>query len=882
MPARLRLPLALLVCGLATAALSLTLWSAEKNDVRDEARERAGGTAAALEQRAGAAVLALQGVRAAYDASSSVGPQAFSTFARVPLARPEIAAVGWVPLVAAAQRGEVEATEQIRIEAPAGVPFTFPLVRQEPAATSLDVLDLGSDPSLGEALNSARTTGQPRLSAPVRLPGDGRIGVYAFVPVFAKGLPLRTSDAAPRRPHRARRRRDRLERAGPRLARPGFPTASTCASPTARPCSPRAPAAARSPTQSSVARTWRVSLAPASASPVAPIGTAFAGVALMLLLVGASLRLRRRAASEAALETTLVHERKTSAHALARAESTIGEEQQTRRLVADASDALVLEIDRDGLIRSCSAAAEQLLGYTADGARRHRGLLAPAPGRPALARERPAAVCAQGRNLRRARRPPARPPRRARVRRRRRHRPPRPGCLDPPDRRAANPGCGRARARPRRAVLRRRRGDGPRPRASTPPPSSASRRVASARSSAPASRAAPCTSCPARRSRSRATSPPRRSSGPARPLPEPRPIRIGARLWGALVAEGGDADRLLQLALASQPADRVRRRERTAGSARNARPAHEPSRPPRLPRAAALRVAARTAPRARALARPRQHRRLQADQRRARAPRRRPGAGRGRPPARRDRPERRARLPALRRPLRLGPPRDGRAQRLDRRRAGTTLARRRPDRRGRLRHRLGRRLRLRGRGRRRRAARARRSRTRPREVLGRRRDVQVQRRARRRRLGARGRGRSRPQPPARARTRARRGGSRHRRTLGARLAPVREAGALLRLARRPRDQARSGRPPARRRQARHRRGGAPQAGPALRRASSSRFATTRTRAPRSPSGRSTRSSSAGSATTTSAGTARAIRTASPARRSRPAHGCSRSQKPGTR
>ena len=201
------------------------------------------------------------------------------------------------PFVAAAQRDEVEATEQIRIEAPAGVAFTFPLVRQEPPATSTGVRDLGSDPSLGEALNSARTTGQPRLSAPVRLPGDGRIGVYAFVPVFAKGLPLRTRDAAPSRPERARLRRDRLERAGPRRPERICPTGSTCASPTARPCSPRAPAAARSPSQSSVDRTWRVSFAPASPSPVAPIGTAFAGAALMLLLVGASLRLRRRAAS---------------------------------------------------------------------------------------------------------------------------------------------------------------------------------------------------------------------------------------------------------------------------------------------------------------------------------------------------------------------------------------------------------------------------------------------------------------------------------------------------------------------------------------------------------------------------------------------------------
>ena len=78
MPGRFRLPLALLVCALATAALSLTLWRLEENDVRQEARERANGAAAALEERTAAAVLALEGVRAAYDASPSVGPTAFS------------------------------------------------------------------------------------------------------------------------------------------------------------------------------------------------------------------------------------------------------------------------------------------------------------------------------------------------------------------------------------------------------------------------------------------------------------------------------------------------------------------------------------------------------------------------------------------------------------------------------------------------------------------------------------------------------------------------------------------------------------------------------------------------------------------------------------
>ena len=191
MPGRFRLPLALLVCAVATAALSLTLWRIEQDDVRQEARERANGAAAALEERTAAAVLALEGVRAAYDASPAVGPTAFSTFARVPLARTEVIAVGWAPRVAASQRTEVEASEQVRISAPANA-TTYPLLRLEPAATTADALDLGSDPSLAAALKIALATGKPQLSAPVRVQGDGRLGVFAFVPVFGRGLPLRT------------------------------------------------------------------------------------------------------------------------------------------------------------------------------------------------------------------------------------------------------------------------------------------------------------------------------------------------------------------------------------------------------------------------------------------------------------------------------------------------------------------------------------------------------------------------------------------------------------------------------------------------------------------------------------------------------------------
>ena len=248
---------------------------------------------------------------------------------------------------------------------PANALTTYPLLRLEPAATTADALDLGSDPSLAAALKIALATGRPQLSAPVRVQGDGRLGVFAFVPVFGRGLPLRTPAE----------RREALTGvvtgalAADALVRNALLRALrlawTSASPTGRLFSRTAPAAPQSLSAQVGGRTWRVSLAPSPASALAPVGVAFAGLALMILLGAASMRLRRRAASEAALETTLALERSTSAFALARAETKVDEEQEARRLVADATDSLVLEVDKDGIVRSCSPAVERLLGYTA-------------------------------------------------------------------------------------------------------------------------------------------------------------------------------------------------------------------------------------------------------------------------------------------------------------------------------------------------------------------------------------------------------------------------------------------------------------------------------------------------------------------------------------
>ncbi|HWL33014.1 MAG TPA: diguanylate cyclase, partial [Gaiellaceae bacterium] len=361
MPARLRLPLALLVCAAATVLVSLALWRLEHDDVRREAGERAQTAAAGLEERADAAVLALQGVRAAYDASGSVDAEAFATHARVPLARPEIVAVGWAPRVSAAERDAVESGEQIRIGAPADAQFTYPLLRQEPAGDSPNVLDLGSDPSLGEALRIARSTGKPRLSAPVRLDRNGGLGSFVFVPVFARDLPLDTPA----------QRRDALlgvvvgalsanELAD--AAFTGLPRGLEVRVTDGAAVLAHGPGGTTEGRAEVGGRTWRVALAPAAPSPLVPVGAAVTGIAAFLLILGFGLRLRRRDQSEFELELELAQERL----ALARAAAHADEEQHARRLVADATDALVLELDRDGVIRSCSTAVGRLLGYSAD------------------------------------------------------------------------------------------------------------------------------------------------------------------------------------------------------------------------------------------------------------------------------------------------------------------------------------------------------------------------------------------------------------------------------------------------------------------------------------------------------------------------------------
>ena len=457
-----------------------------------------------------------------------------------------------------------------------------------------------------------------------------------------------------------------------------------------------------------------------------------------------------------------------------------------------------------------------------------------------------------------------------------------PAAPDRPDRRAANPGCSRARARSRRALLRRRRGDGPRPRRRRRrrrPLRDGRLRHDRRRLRAAA---APRASSRARPSRSRATSRPRTVFRTGQAAPGAAPIRVGARLWGALVAEGGDAARLLELALAAQPAIAFADASAQLG-------------------ALATRDQLTNLPDHRAF-----HEQLRAEARRAQRHERalslvlinidgfkQINAEHGRLAGDRVLAEVGRRLAATVRNGEL-------VSRLSADHFGWIL----PETEG-LNGWIA-------------AERARRAlAAAPIEGIGRVtasagvcdfEDVggadELLALAEVALVHAKSsggdatfrysaeldgddteleleddRGLSRLRALAReldAEDPGTEGHSERVARLAEKLAlscgwhadlAIRLAQAAL---------------AARRRQARHRRGRAPQAGPALRRASSSRSATIRTRAPRSPSTRSTRSSSAGSATTTSAGTARATRTASPARRSRPAPACSRSPRRGTR
>ncbi|MBA2462348.1 MAG: diguanylate cyclase [Actinobacteria bacterium] len=98
-------------------------------------------------------------------------------------------------------------------------------------------------------------------------------------------------------------------------------------------------------------RTWRVEVPVAAASPLLPLLAAGVGLGLALLL----LVLHRRTASDST-------ETRRALRKLRVAEERMEASDRAVELIAATSDALVLDVDRDGVIRSCSGTTA-LLGY---------------------------------------------------------------------------------------------------------------------------------------------------------------------------------------------------------------------------------------------------------------------------------------------------------------------------------------------------------------------------------------------------------------------------------------------------------------------------------------------------------------------------------------
>ena len=356
---------AVIAAVLATSAgAALGLWRAEQSGVRDQARRDARAAAAAIEDRAEATLLAIRGVRAAYD-SGPVERAEFVRLARVPLARPEVVSVGWAPRVAADERSTVEVREGIRIGAPADALFTYPILLREPAATGGDRPDLGSDPTLGPVLRDARGRAEARLSPPVRL-ADGRVGLVAFVPVYATERPPATPGE----------RRDALRGLVVAEVDAELLTLEAVAAvhdaravrvmqgPSVlfgEPLRPGATAVAAVD-----GNAWTVAVETPAASPAAPAAAGVAGLVLAALLLVFRRRIESLTTAARKLQSNLSRERTRSQQRLRAVQQRVDETERAVGLIADAEGAVVLDVDADGVVRTCTAGSSGLLGWQPD------------------------------------------------------------------------------------------------------------------------------------------------------------------------------------------------------------------------------------------------------------------------------------------------------------------------------------------------------------------------------------------------------------------------------------------------------------------------------------------------------------------------------------
>lgn len=176
----------------------------ERNALRTELRELASDRAQVLQSSMRSSTEVLYSLASLYAATGSMNPEHFRAFARDAVQRhPEVRAVEWIPRVPEPERAHYEQLQRQRgypsfsfteigeagLLTPAAYrPEYFPVYFVEPLQGNLAAhgFDLGANKERLFALEQARDTGLPAVTAPIRLAQEteAQQGFLMFYPVY--------------------------------------------------------------------------------------------------------------------------------------------------------------------------------------------------------------------------------------------------------------------------------------------------------------------------------------------------------------------------------------------------------------------------------------------------------------------------------------------------------------------------------------------------------------------------------------------------------------------------------------------------------------------------------------------------------------------------
>lgn len=176
----------------------------ERNALRTELRELAGDRAQVLQSSMRSSTEVLYSLASLYAATGTMNPEHFRAFAQDAVQRhPEVRAVEWIPRVPEPERAHYEQLQRQRgysnfifteigeagLLVPAAYrPEYFPVYFVEPLQGNLAAhgFDLGANKERLFALEQARDTGLPAVTAPIRLAQETETqqGLLMFYPVY--------------------------------------------------------------------------------------------------------------------------------------------------------------------------------------------------------------------------------------------------------------------------------------------------------------------------------------------------------------------------------------------------------------------------------------------------------------------------------------------------------------------------------------------------------------------------------------------------------------------------------------------------------------------------------------------------------------------------